>query len=469
MSSTQQSIEDGGSGGGIGGSGTLDRIAMFTPNGLSVGDSIIKQSPIITGSILDNTGSTDGLIIGHNISDINGLRNFGIGFSNYFSVDETGSEDVYILGGSNIIDSRLRGGIILGFANLFAGFSEGILLMGDFIFITDSVYSYIIGEQINLDNLSYSTIIGLGQNASNSTALGLFGNNNSVSDSASIYLLGLLNVVTNSTNINILGNSNVSSGIDNSNILGSNNNFAVVTDSSFVGSNDLGLLIDIDGNAGIGTLNPTSKVHIRTSDAIPTNFALKIENIANTPLVYIDNVGRVGFNQSSPQHYLHIQSPFYGGGIQVNAANSAYLNLWGAGGGNGGSITLGEEFGEQSLNIYGRIGFGGIIRVTNGFAVANFFNNVGILRAANVDTYPVWAMGSELGAIIEFNTRYVIYGQNTLSTDYILKLKDNNLLGPVDVFTARNDGHISMNQLPTSAAGLVAGELWNNGGVVNIV
>jgi hypothetical protein len=153
--------------------------------------------------------------------------------------------------------------------------------------------------------------------------------------------------------------------------------------------------------------------------------------------------------------------------MQVNSANTSYLNLYGVG---GGVINMGAEFGATPLQIQGTVGTGGILRVTDGFAIRNFINNVGIFRAANVDTYPNWAMGDHLGGtIIEANTRLVIYGQNVASTDYILKLKDGNGLGPVDVFTARNDGHITMNQLPTSSAGLSAGELWNNAGVVNIV
>ena len=38
-----------------------------------------------------------------------------------------------------------------------------------------------------------------------------------------------------------------------------------------------------------------------------------------------------------------------------------------------------------------------------------------------------------------------------------------------DIFTVQDNGQVLMQKLPTSSAGLAAGSLWNNGGVVNIV
>jgi len=229
------------------------------------------------------------------------------------------------------------------------------------------------------------------------------------------------------------------------------------------------LTIEENGFVSIGDnyFVATAQLHVRGVSAAIGTGALKVENIASTPLLYVDNVGFVGIGTNSPTNYLHIVSSFFASGMQVNSANTSYLNLYGVG---GGIINMGAEFGATPLQIQGTVGTGGILRVTDGFAIRNFINNVGIFRAASVDTYPVWAMGNQLGsAILEAATRLVIYGQNVLATDYILKLKDGNGLGPVDVFTARNDGHIAMPQLPTSAVGLVAGELWNNLGIVTIV
>lgn len=39
----------------------------------------------------------------------------------------------------------------------------------------------------------------------------------------------------------------------------------------------------------------------------------------------------------------------------------------------------------------------------------------------------------------------------------------------VELFRLKNNGNINMGNLPTSSAGLVAGDLWNNSGVINIV
>jgi hypothetical protein len=229
------------------------------------------------------------------------------------------------------------------------------------------------------------------------------------------------------------------------------------------------LTIEENGFVSIGDnyFAATAQLHIRGFDNTIANYALRVENNVGSPLLVVNNAGLVGIGISSPTNYLHIVSPFFAGGMQVNSANTSYLNLYGVG---GGVINMGAEFGATPLQIQGTIGVGGILRVTDGFAIRNFINNVGIFRAANVDTYPNWAMGDHLGGtIIEANTRLVIYGQNVLATDYILKLKDGNGLGPVDVFTARNDGRINMAQLPVSNVGLISGDIWNNAGVVNIV
>jgi hypothetical protein len=424
MSATQQSIEDGGGVGGIGGSGTLNRIAMFTPDGLNIGDSIILQSPTVTLPNSDNTGSTDGLIIGNNTRDVNGVRNFGIGLSNDFSVNDIGSEDIYLIGTTNTINDRVRGAIILGFANNFFGIdSQGVYLIGDSNNITDELFSTIIGEQNTVEGNSYNILIGLfSSNKFNADSVQI-GNNNNIENNSQCVIVGGFNDLTNSSNTNVIGNENIAGTKTNATVIGNTNFSGIIDNQVFVGNNDKGITVDQFGRIGIGTYSPTN--------------------------------------------YLHIVSAFYSGGIQVNAANNAYLNLYGL---DGGVINIGREFAETPMQIQGNVGSGGIIRVTNSFAIRNWTNNEGILRVGQVDTYPIWAMGNHnAGTILEAKTRLVIYGQNVLATDFILKLKDGNNLGAVNVFTARNDGHIAMEQLPTSNAGLVAGELWNNAGVVNIV
>ncbi len=54
---------------------------------------------------------------------------------------------------------------------------------------------------------------------------------------------------------------------------------------------------------------------------------------------------------------------------------------------------------------------------------------------------------------------------NSTATDYCFKADDNS---NNPLLYVRNDGRINMAALPTSAAGLAAGDLWNNLGIINI-
>jgi len=491
--------------------GTLNRIAMFTPNGLSVGDSIIKQSPIITGGFINDNLSTDSLIIGFNINNENGTRNYNIGSDNDFSTSIAGSSDVFITGTFNIITNQVVGAIIHGFSNIFYGIlSQGMFVFGNNNSITDTSFSYLIGEQHIIDTSSSISTLGLSNSTFNSTTCILVGGQNVVNNSQGTNVLGNGNILDLNTNSNYVGNNNVGNSKVNVSVLGNNNTTALITGSSFIGNNNQGLIILFNGNGGIGITNPTAKFHIKAS-GVPTNYVFKIDNSVNVPLFNIGNTGNVGINILLPSSKFHIvgsnttigaytvkvqnsaldelfnvdnagligigllnpvhrvqirNSAFFSVGMQIDGASVSYINLEGS---VGGILNFQNAGGALPLQIQGTVGVGGILKVTDNFAVNNFINNVAIFRAANVDTYPNWIMGKQTGSPFESNTRFVIVGHNVASTDYILKLKDGNLLGSVDVFTARNDGHIAMNQLPTSSAGLVAGELWNNAGVVNII
>lgn len=68
------------------------------------------------------------------------------------------------------------------------------------------------------------------------------------------------------------------------------------------------------------------------------------------------------------------------------------------------------------------------------------------------------------GGTLPANNRIYIKGAGT-STDATLHCVDS---GGTTVFKAQDDGVVNMPGLPTSAAGLNTGDLWNNSGVINI-
>lgn len=63
-------------------------------------------------------------------------------------------------------------------------------------------------------------------------------------------------------------------------------------------------------------------------------------------------------------------------------------------------------------------------------------------------------------------SRLTIRGLTNNNTTFNLTSTDIN---DIVHFAVRDDGHIFMPNLPVAAAGLAAGELWNNAGVVNVI
>jgi len=152
-------------------------------------------------------------------------------------------------------------------------------------------------------------------------------------------------------------------------------------------------------------------------------------------LFNVDNAGLIGVGLLNPVHRVQIRnSAFFSVGMQIDGTSVSYLNLEGI---VGGIINFQNSGGALPLQIQGTVGVGGILRVTDNFAVNNFFNNVAILRAANVDTYPNWVMGLQTGSAFDANTRFKIVSQNSLSTDFALKTQ-NSIGG--DLLSVRNDG-----------------------------
>lgn len=53
----------------------------------------------------------------------------------------------------------------------------------------------------------------------------------------------------------------------------------------------------INGNFGLGLSNPSAKFHIKTGDALFASYAIKVDNVANSPLFNVTNNGNVGINK----------------------------------------------------------------------------------------------------------------------------------------------------------------------------
>lgn len=71
-----------------------------------------------------------------------------------------------------------------------------------------------------------------------------------------------------------------------------------------------------------------------------------------------------------------------------------------------------------------------------------------------------------IGINADLSTMLYVQGSGTTSADFSAVFQNSNF---DNLMKIHNNGKINMGYLPTSSAGLVAGDIWNNGGVLNIV
>lgn len=94
------------------------------------------------------------------------------------------------------------------------------------------------------------------------------------------------------------------------NIIYSDNSFtkrAFTITNTTVSSTGLLELMKDGGNVNIGsTFTNSARVHIQGIDSTSSNFALKIDNSASSPLLYVRNDGNVGIGTSTPSEKLEV-------------------------------------------------------------------------------------------------------------------------------------------------------------------
>lgn len=243
----------GGGGGTIGGGGTLNYVAMFTPDGTHIGNAPIKIGDTITRAFPVNTG-TDTIGMGFDIA-MSGIDNILIGYN----LTDGGGNEVYALGNRLFLTGAPPGsyyGIIaLGFFNTFdtsGGFTSGIYLMGDSNVFNDyNTYSTILGEDNVLTRIDHCTIIGLFSDITDSVRVFTLGENNDVNLSVDAAVFGVNNTLDTVNNIVAIGLSNAISGINDAVVIGIGN-LNALTNEILIAINDAGIRIDLSGDVGIG-------------------------------------------------------------------------------------------------------------------------------------------------------------------------------------------------------------------------
>jgi hypothetical protein len=193
---------------------------------------------------------------------------------------------------------------------------------------------------------------------------------------------------------------------------------------------------DTAGNFGIGVLVPTARLHAVGSDATNANYALKVANTL-APIFEVRNDGLVGVGgvNAFTNYKFHIQTSIANDGLQVIGAGV-------------GTLTLGADTDTQS----------GVLRLRDQPAG----NDGWVLRNIG-DSYMVnsYNFGIGTGPTAKLHVR-----SNGSTTGYAFKVENTT---PAMLFNVRDDGRVNMGTLPVSAVGLVAGDIWNNAGILTIV
>ena len=152
-------------------------------------------------------------------------------------------------------------------------------------------------------NGGFIAIGGDSQSTDNSISIGLLANNSNAIDSIAIGRSATANGAVRGIAIG----RNANAGFSNSFALGFNTTTTGANQFIYGGSVE---------NHGFGTNAPLAKVHIQGSDSTSSNYALKVDNSASAPLLYVRNDGNVGINQATPLYKLDIN-----GGMNANSYN----------------------------------------------------------------------------------------------------------------------------------------------------
>jgi hypothetical protein len=236
--------------------------------------------------------------------------------------------------------------------------------------------------------------------------------------------------------------------------IGSDTDWSQLTDNS-LWSTGVGSDIYYDsGKVGVGESTPTATLHVVGDGATSATDGLTVEDSGFNTLFHVRDDGYVGIGIDTPTRNLEILTDAdSGNGIIVNSDSnlsntysSISLNVDVAGTTRGGSIFYGSD---------AYAGNGGSFTDPDGY-LAN--------------TLTITTDGGNRGSV-NIGTRdsgkpiRLFSGQSTGTG----ALDDGNLGMIISGTTSGNPIRIIMPNLPTAAAGLPSGALWNNGGVINIV
>jgi hypothetical protein len=297
-------------------------------------------------------------------------------------------------------------------------------------------------------------------------------------------------VITPSSSITV-GTTPITSGVDG----------RVLFQSGGVVSQDSGFTWDnTNKRLGVGTSTPQARLDVRAQGALSTDIAFRVRNSANTlDLLSVNGLGVLTAAADAVVNGVNVGRG--GGGIVSNArlgTNALQFNTTGSTNtAVGGDALRLNTTGSQSTavgyfalysnngNLNTAVGRNAMFSNTTGGASvgigANALsnnttggNNVGIgnsasryiadgttnLTIANNSVF----LGASTKALADNQTNQIVIGHNAIGAG-----SNTATLGNTSIVKTILRGTINAAGLPTSPAGLVTGDIWNNLGILTIV
>ena len=208
------------------------------------------------------------------------------------------------------------------------------------------------------------------------------------------------------------------------------------------------ILMPDGGNIGIGIIAPTSKLHVKGIDSISSNYALKVDNSASSPLLYVRNDGLVGVGASNTNLFetfnIYKFNTAVSSSLAYNTTNRAVTFL---------TPNASASYGISSIYddklVFGRFNVSG---TANGFGFVCGVNGDFTLNADYYTGTPavdfIYKATSRNIGIRTYTPTAALHltGQDSTSSNYALKI-DNSASSPL--LYVRNDGVVSINSNQT--------------------
>lgn len=204
--------------------------------------------------------------------------------------------------------------------------------------------------------------------------------------------------------------------------------------------------------AGLGSIATSASLNAKGATSDQTAYAIQATDFGNSPIFAVRNDGQSTFTsaiegEGSGLPMFVVEST--GGGIRNHyLAATGFASIW-------------NYYDGPNQNAVVHIAPGSVYYLfANDFYLRNIAGQVQFHKTVAGD----FMLGDPLNNPPQ--ARLNIVGTTSDSSAYVFRADDAALTG---LFKVRNDGRINMSSLPTSATGLVAGDIWNNSGVLNII